>query len=135
MKERLIKNFKLWFPSTAKKADKYEVDGDLLIAELNDGTTVCYDDMFNSISTIKNNNNDWLSDLQIRKEFGRRVYRKMLRQGLSQKDLSELSGLSEVILSRYLNGKSSPTLQTIYKIAKALNCSADDLIYVDYRKD
>jgi DNA-binding Xre family transcriptional regulator len=135
MKERLIKNFKLWFPSTAKKAIEYEVDGDLLIAILNDGTTVCYDDMFNTICTIKNNSDECLTDLQIRREFGRRVYRKMLRRNMSQRDLSEMSGLSEVMLSRYLTGKAAPGLQAIYKIAKALNCSTDELIYVDCKKD
>jgi transcriptional regulator with XRE-family HTH domain len=54
---------------------------------------------------------------------------------MSQKDLSDSTGLSEVILSRYLNGRSAPGLQAIYKIAKALNCSADELIYIDIKKD
>lgn len=135
MRERLINNFKLWFPATAEKAIEFEIEGDLLIATLNDGTTVCYDDMFNSISTIKSDGDEELTDLQIRREFSRRVYRKMLRQGISQKELSEITGLSEVSLSNYLNRKSAPGLQAIYKIAKALNCSADELIYVDYRRD
>ena len=134
MKNNLFDRFKIWFPPTAEKTVEYETEDDMVIAKLNDGMTVLYDDMFNSYSVIKRGEDD-LTEIQSRNEFSRRLYRKMIRKGISQKELSELTGISEVMLSRYLNKKASPTLQVIYKIAKVLNCPANELIYVDYRKD
>ena len=42
-------------------------------------------------------------------------------QGLTQKQLSELSGVHEVQIARYENGKSKPSIEVLKKICKALN--------------
>ena len=47
---------------------------------------------------------------------------------LSQKDLSELTGFSQVNISRYESGQRSFDLETAAVIAAALRCKVDDLI-------
>lgn len=47
---------------------------------------------------------------------------------ITRKQLSEKSGVSEVTISRIINGVQIPRIGTISKIAKALNCKVEDLI-------
>ena len=49
-------------------------------------------------------------------------------RGLSQKALSEQTGISEAMISQIESGKKQGSLKTITKIAQALNLSVDDII-------
>lgn len=49
-------------------------------------------------------------------------------QKLSQKDLSELTGIPQVNLSRYETGQRGLEIENAAIIAAALNCTVDDLI-------
>ena len=49
-------------------------------------------------------------------------------QKLSQKQLSDMTGLSQVCLSRSECGQRGLDLEDAYVIAAALGCSVDDLI-------
>lgn len=54
--------------------------------------------------------------------------REILKErGLTLKAFSDLSGISQPNLSNYINGNISPTLDTVCKIAKALNVDVQDL--------
>jgi transcriptional regulator with XRE-family HTH domain len=46
---------------------------------------------------------------------------------LTLKAFADLSGISQPNLSNYINGNISPTLDTLDKIAKALNIEVQDL--------
>lgn len=48
-------------------------------------------------------------------------------RGLTLKAFADLSGISQPNLSNYINGNISPTLDTLDKIAKALNIEVQDL--------
>jgi transcriptional regulator with XRE-family HTH domain len=50
------------------------------------------------------------------------------RNGLTQKQLSEKSGISQPNISDVENGRVVPTVVTAAKLAKALNCTIDDLL-------
>lgn len=49
-------------------------------------------------------------------------------KGLTQEQLSKLSGVSRVSIARYETGKISPTVRALQRLAKALNVSAGKLI-------
>lgn len=53
-------------------------------------------------------------------------YRKM--RGLTQKDLAQKIGVAEITLRQYENNKREPRIETIQKIAFALNVSLADII-------
>ncbi|GIW89128.1 MAG: hypothetical protein KatS3mg108_3452 [Isosphaeraceae bacterium] len=59
--------------------------------------------------------------------FAEKVYRQMVRQGLNQQRLAKLSSVSDSEVSRVLRGKSSPSLEYAFRIAKALGVSLDYL--------
>lgn len=61
-------------------------------------------------------------------EFAKKLGRKLDVAGISQKELSGLSGVSETSISRYLAGTQTPKVYVLMLIAKALNASIYELI-------
>ena len=53
------------------------------------------------------------------------------RKVISQKDLAEIIGVAKSTYSLYESGNREPNVQTIKKIADALNVSADELLGID----
>lgn len=62
------------------------------------------------------------------KNFGKRIKIERIKQEISQEKLAELSGLHRTTLGSIENGKTSPTLDTIAKIANALNLTISELL-------
>ena len=50
------------------------------------------------------------------------------RRGISQTELAKLAGISNGYISELENNLKSPTVEIVCKLAKALNCSLDELI-------
>ena len=121
----LYEIFKLYFPSFAKNCVSWK-QTDLFELEIHnkDGSIDIYNDMNHSLGPKIDTNTDagW------RKEFARRLRKKMSRKGITQVRLSELTGISQQLLSLYTQGKSLPSAQKVSSLAKALNCSVNDLI-------
>ncbi|MFI3300169.1 MAG: helix-turn-helix transcriptional regulator [Candidatus Gastranaerophilales bacterium] len=65
---------------------------------------------------------------KLSKEFGKKIKIERIKQEISQEKLAELSGLHRTTLGAIENGKSSPTLDSIDKIAKALNLSLSEIL-------
>jgi transcriptional regulator with XRE-family HTH domain len=51
-----------------------------------------------------------------------------LGAGLSQSDLEDISGIPKARLSRYENGHVEPSIQTLNRLARALNVSEASLL-------
>lgn len=49
-------------------------------------------------------------------------------RGLTLKEFSEISGISQPNLSNYINGNVSPTLSTLERIANSLDLDVQDLL-------
>jgi transcriptional regulator with XRE-family HTH domain len=62
------------------------------------------------------------------KTFGQRLRETRVCAGLSQSDLEEISGIPKARLSRYENGHVAPSIQTLERLAKALNVSEASLL-------
>ncbi len=62
------------------------------------------------------------------KHFGNRLREARLGAGLSQSELEELSGIPKARLSRYENGHVEPSIQTLARLARALNVSEASLL-------
>ena len=123
MDEYLSENFKLYFPSIEKGCISWR-QTDLFELEIHneDGSIDIYND--HSLGPKI----DTSTDAGWRKEFARRLRKKMAMKGITQVRLSELTGISQQLLSLYTQGKSLPSAQKVSSLAKALNCSVNDLI-------
>jgi transcriptional regulator with XRE-family HTH domain len=60
--------------------------------------------------------------------LGGRLRAARVRAGLSQSELEELSGIPKARLSRYENGHVEPSIQTLGRLASALNVSEASLL-------
>lgn len=58
----------------------------------------------------------------------KRIRKKRLEKGLTQKALGELCGINEANIRKYENNKQNPKLETVRKIAKALECPVIELL-------
>jgi putative transcriptional regulator len=54
-----------------------------------------------------------------------------IRKCLTQEQLAEKSGVSRSYISEIETEAHNPTIDIICKLCKALNCTANDLIYCD----
>lgn len=62
------------------------------------------------------------------RHFGNRLRETRLAAGLSQSELEEISGIPKARLSRYENGHVEPSIQTLARLARALNVSKASLL-------
>ncbi len=61
--------------------------------------------------------------------FGKNLSRFRKEKGLTQEDLVKKSGVAISQIRRYEADKSSPTLEVIRRIAKAIGVSIDELVF------
>ena len=69
-----------------------------------------------------------MTEVEWRAEFAKRLQRKMDRQGIDQRRLSQLTGLSEGAISKYISGQRTPKIYSVVLIAKALNSSLYEIM-------
>ena len=62
------------------------------------------------------------------RHFGNRLRETRLAAGLSQSELEEISGIPKARLSRYENGHVEPSIQTLERLARALNVPEASLL-------
>lgn len=80
------------------------------------------------------NSLDELTEEQERREFGRALRRMMQRKCVSQEELANRINTSQTMISHYMTGRCIPNMIMGRKIAKVLNCSLDELFYIDYNE-
>jgi transcriptional regulator with XRE-family HTH domain len=62
------------------------------------------------------------------RHFGNRLREARVQAGFSQSELEEVSGIPKARLSRYENGHVEPSIQTLARLARALNVSEASLL-------
>src|ERR671935_2106567 len=72
----------------------------------------------------------WLGGMGMNdgRTFGQRLRATRVKAGYSQSDLEEISGIPKARLSRYENGHVAPSIQTLERLAAALNVSEASLL-------
>lgn len=100
-----------------------EVSPTELLLELDDGTVLIYDDIYNDLYAVDFTTRDgWL------REFGRRVRHYATLRGIRQGDLARIIGVTQPLISKYMQGKMMPSAKQAYKLSVALGCTLDYLI-------
>ena len=64
-----------------------------------------------------------------------KVTKLMNERGISQKQLSQLSGITESSISRYLHNDQRPRMDIVVNIAKALRVETDYLLDEDEKSE
>lgn len=131
----VTKRFKLLFPSYADEIIrcKYIGDGETIFY-IRDGSKVIFDDLEGSATYIapRDSNDICLSEEEWRREFARKLKRKLKLRYMTQKELASLTGISYASLRKYMHAESTPNAYILNKISKVLKCHDAELIYFSY---
>lgn len=109
----------------------YHFDYLRIIVTLDDGNRYLFDNgtrALRRLPTAKEMDNEKIH----RREFAYVLREEMIHRGFNQKRLSEATGISQGMISKYYLGKASPTVFNLRQIAKALGCTIDDLVNPKY---
>lgn len=129
MFENRLRNLKLLYPRIVEGAVEFIDNGPFeIVVKMENGETLSYDDLYDSVRRLPSNSRE-MTEEECRKEFGYRLRQMMTIKNVNQLELSERTGINQPTLSNYINGKTSPTLYNIDRIAKALGCSIDAFTY------
>lgn len=132
--DRIFENFKLHFPTAVEKIIDWYPSGPYEItARYSDGHRIAYDDDRETLRHLGRLPEDIcrVSEDDWKAVFSRKLRRIMDRKYISQKDLSERTGISRATVSAYINGRSVPSLYAAHKIANALECSINEFMDFD----
>ncbi len=100
-----------------------------IIINLSDGTSIEYHNQLNAIKNIRaDDNNDDITEDEVRNIFSYRLVSKMADAGMSQLDLAKVSGISQISISNYIHKKTTPSIWAAVRLADALGCDARDLL-------
>lgn len=69
-----------------------------------------------------------MTEMEWRVKFSQKVFGRMKKLGINQRELAKLSHIRENTISRYLACSRTPKADAIVNLAKALQCSIDELI-------
>jgi ribosome-binding protein aMBF1 (putative translation factor) len=135
--EQIIDGYKVWHPSLFSQTVECRPSGHhSILASLNDGSKIEYDSRDNTIRDVTkyydHENNDNVDEITWRKEFGRKLQRAIQDKGISQETLSEITGLSRQMISRYIRGNSTPSGYVVSRLAEALDCDVRELTKFGY---
>lgn len=127
--KQIFENAYMYFPMFCQDAiDIYENGPFELILVMDDETRWSYYDFDNTIRKLPKGPE--LTEEEYRYEFGIRLSDILYRLGISQGELSEMTGIGYVSISRYINGSATPSFSNASKIARALRISLDAFTYV-----
>lgn len=99
-----------------------------LIVKTRDGRIWLYDDSEGTVINLDPNRSN-ISEESFGYQFGMRLKRMMVLKNVNQEELSDMTGISRVTISHYINGRTSPTFYNVDKIAMALGCEFTDFVY------
>ena len=123
---KIFNEMQAYFPFLAEDAvDGYSNGPNEIVVILSNGDKVRY----NAVTKVYSMTHD--REVNYRKEFADRLELCMQSRGMNQSRISDVSGISRVTISKYLNGRCLPTYEHISRLARALHCSPDDLVYYD----
>ena len=69
-----------------------------------------------------------VTELEWLQLFGENLKRKLKYARMSQKELSDATGISESAISNYINGRQLPTVRSVLNICYELVFDTDELI-------
>lgn len=128
---RMIENH---FPRLAEHViDCYYNSPWEIIVELDNGSKqACYP--HHHMLRFLPDNCDAITEAECRREFGIRLRYIMMSYGITQTELSEMTGITQSKISQYINSKALPSFYNTDKIAKAIGCPVDYFRYSDINK-
>lgn len=135
--EQIINSYESWYPNLynhtveCRPSSRY-----CILVSLDDGSKIEYNSIDNTIRDVTKlyirEPDISVDEESWRKEFGRKLHRAMVEKGLTQDRLSEITGISRQMLSRYMRGNSTPSGYVLSRLADILECDVRELTKFGY---
>lgn len=122
--QEMLEDLERRYPFLMRDAvDYYEIDNAELFVELKNGQKYIFDYVTKAYRRVKPIVYDtpFVDENNFKKEFGIRLRAKMQQAGFTQEMLSEKTGITQPLISRYINGSVLPNAFKLIRIAQALN--------------
>lgn len=127
----ILEQFKMYYPDVYVQGVDWWKSGPYHITILlNDDSRVEFNSSDNTIRWISKIDHSVDNDI-LRKEIGRNIRKFIVYKGINQQDVAEKAGVTQAMLSRYINGTSMPGIDKLHNIAAVLGCHVDDLLGVE----
>ena len=134
----IFNEFKQKFPNLIKDLHSWRPYDHLkiLIKQI-DGTEIIYDYLtkksyVTSPEPIEvDERKTFMDEESWREEFSNRLFDILDGIAMTQKELSELSGVDERMIRRYKHCDSTPSAYVVYKFANAIGCDVGELLDFD----
>lgn len=129
----VIEDFERNYPDLADEVvDWYPVAQMEIAVKLRNGTRLIYELIGNTTRSYYEPEKHTSVDETIwRNEFASKLTKKMRYMGINRERLSMETGISTVTLSKYMNGKATPSGYNLDRLSKALKCSIHELTYIE----
>lgn len=69
-----------------------------------------------------------MKEKELAEKIGEQIAKRLNEVGMSQRELADLTGITEVSMSRYIRGERIPNGIIVAKIATALHTTSDELL-------
>ena len=127
----MLSAYKLWFPNLYDKTiDCWQTGINTILATLNDGSKIEFNSQTNTMRDVTSLYSTTVSKMDEeswRKEFGRQLRRAISDKGITQEQLSDISGVSKQRLTRYVRGQSTPSGYVLSRLSEILDCDSREL--------
>ena len=129
--------FKTYYRATDDDIlDWRSVNGFEIVVRMKDNSIIRFDSSTNTFGYLKRHDVDLrgnytMSDDEYKHEFAIKLKRLMRSMRITQAQLSEDTGISQVSISKYVNGRGLPDCRNLTRIANALGCSVSELTYFE----
>lgn len=130
--QSIFKDFEAHYERLASRVvEMYPVGRKIVVFILDDGNEVRYNFYNKNIRFIagKRKKRELEDETELRNIFMQRLNDKMYLRGYTLERLSDATGISVVTLYKYTNGKSTPSIYNIKRLANVLDCTVEDLMY------
>lgn len=130
--ERLFRDFGMQHPQFYEQVIDWCPSGQMSIfVKLKNGKCYDYDRMDGSLRRVRSKNDVFDDDILI-KELSANLQKNIPLAGKTQMELCEELGITRTMMSRYLHGKATPSATKLYRIAKAIGCTMEELFDENY---
>lgn len=127
----ILEQFEMYFPDLYEQTVDWWKSGPYHITVLlKDNSRVEFDSSDNTIRWVRKIDYSTDNDI-LRREIGRNIRKFIVYRDMRQQDVAEQAGITQAMLSRYINGTSMPGLDKIHNLAHVLNCQVSDLLGVE----
>lgn len=123
----ILENLQLYYPFLYDDAEDFiQVAFDEIVIRHGDGKVFLYDNTNKTFRRIPSSDEN-ITEEDFKREFGYKLRKVMYLKNVTQDELSIRTEIPQSVLSRYISGTNMPSFYKVYKIAKALECSMDEL--------